>query len=769
MSRVDFYSIITIVKKYISPERELGQVDLMYAMFKSYTEDTGVGLDLSQVSRWFNGHAKVTPKITSYYLERDDGRELFYNDIQNEIYARFYDPSLAMQELKELIILDGTISPEKKRTLQKYEDSTDERERSIFISELILFGLERPFVASGVRSEDMTVEDEESSDVSGFILNCEAPKPCRHFIGREDELDRLHTQLTEEKKIFVSGMGGIGKSELMKAYAKKYKKEYTNVLYLLYSGDLKQDLTEMDFADDQEKESDEERYKRHLRFLRVLREDTLLIVDNFDTTAAEEPLLDELLCFKCRILFATRSVFEDQEQFVLGELNGDDALYSLIEGFYPDAAKHKETIDEIIETVHRHTLAVELCARLLKSGLHEPDGLLEKLREEHSGQASTDKVNIKKDNRTKKNTYYGHIHTLFDLGCLDFDQREVMRHMGLMPLSGISTKLFAEWLNLDNMNTLNDLIELGLIREMEGRQIGLHPMMKEIVLADLIPRLDKCKVLLTHLRAIYMCFGEDVPYYRKVLEVTGNVVREIVSDDDEFFIEFLEDAGTYACTYEDGPVFRLIIDRSEDILSDESVGSMKDRALLYDEKAKYEWIIRKDVEKAREYQDKAIHSLPELDSRNAIVAINVLNNMAHFYGKAKKTDYEKAREYLTRSLEILGQFPEYSETHDRMMVEINYARYSFELGEQEEALCTLNEWLEVIKSGRGKDSLDQANLEETIAALMARRGEYADAVPYFRDCVRIYEGIWDDEKLIEKKKSELDELCERAGVDLSVK
>ena len=30
------------------------------------------------------------------------------------------------------------------------------------------------------------------------------------------------------------------------------------------------------------------------------------------------------------------------------------------------------------------------------------------------------------------------------------------------------------------------------------------------------------------------------------------------------------------------------------------------------------------------------------------------------------------------------------------------------------------------------------------------------------------EEIWDDEKLIEKKKSELADLCERAGVDLSV-
>ena len=52
--------------------------------------------------------------------------------------------------------------------------------------------------------------------------------------------------LSKHGKVFLQGIPGIGKSELAKAYASHYKKAYTNVLYLVYSGDLKRDIVEMD-------------------------------------------------------------------------------------------------------------------------------------------------------------------------------------------------------------------------------------------------------------------------------------------------------------------------------------------------------------------------------------------------------------------------------------------------------------------------------------------------------------------------------------------
>ena len=82
------------------------------------------------------------------------------------------------------------------------------------------------------------------------------------------DIRELHALLEENRHVFLRGMAGIGKSELAKAYAKQYKKDYTNILYIPCTGDLKQDILDLDFADDLPASSQEERFRKHNRFLR---------------------------------------------------------------------------------------------------------------------------------------------------------------------------------------------------------------------------------------------------------------------------------------------------------------------------------------------------------------------------------------------------------------------------------------------------------------------------------------------------------------------
>ena len=60
-------------------------------------------------------------------------------------------------------------------------------------------------------------------------MDSEVPKPCRHFIGRDKELEELYTMLEENRHVFLCGIAGIGKSELAKAYAKHYKKLFQTI------------------------------------------------------------------------------------------------------------------------------------------------------------------------------------------------------------------------------------------------------------------------------------------------------------------------------------------------------------------------------------------------------------------------------------------------------------------------------------------------------------------------------------------------------------
>ena len=61
MERCDFSSVITTIRKYISDDRNLNQIDLLYEMFVSFLSDDAsqdFDFDNGLVCRWFNGQAK---------------------------------------------------------------------------------------------------------------------------------------------------------------------------------------------------------------------------------------------------------------------------------------------------------------------------------------------------------------------------------------------------------------------------------------------------------------------------------------------------------------------------------------------------------------------------------------------------------------------------------------------------------------------------------------------------------------------------------------
>ena len=269
-------------------------------------------------------------------------------------------------------------------------------------------------------------------------MDSEVPKPCRHFLGRDKELEELYTMLEENRHVFLCGIAGIGKSELAKAYAKHYKKHYTNILYVEYTGDLHQDTTDMDFIDDPPEISEQERFQRHNRFLRSLKSDTLLIIDNFNVSATQDSFLSVVLKYRCQILFTTRSNLNGYCTFQLKEIQDINILFQLTSAFYSEADKYRSTVEKIIETVHYHTFAVELAAKLLENGISTPGQLLAKLQEERASLDNEDKIKIIKDGQSSKATYYSHIHTLFSLYALSRKQQKPERGISeLQKLSGI--------------------------------------------------------------------------------------------------------------------------------------------------------------------------------------------------------------------------------------------------------------------------------------------------------------------------------------------
>ena len=126
--------------------------------------------------------------------------------------------------------------------------------------------------------------------------------------------------------------------------------------------------------------------------------------------------------------------------------------------FYSDADKYSSVLKQIIQTVHSHTLAVELSARLLETGILEPQKLLTRLQAEKSALDATDTIDIIKDGQSRKATYYDHIHTLFSLYQLSPAEKDIMRGLSFAPAGGISGRLYAHWLKLSDILEQFDLL-----------------------------------------------------------------------------------------------------------------------------------------------------------------------------------------------------------------------------------------------------------------------------------------------------------------------
>ena len=733
MERCDFSSVIKIIDKYIIEESGISQVDLLNKLFESfiYEEDNEDStFDNGAACRWINGQQKLSPVILKYYLEPKN-RNSLSADIEYNILPLLYDSSMAVQEVYDLITQDSTVSDEVKQRLSIYYPCVSDEEKANFLCGVLCFAMERKFV-DRTKVRGLMASSSLSPIVKEYIFGTDVPSPCRYFCSRETELTELHYTLSKHSKVFLQGIPGIGKSEIAKAYAKRFHKEYTNVIYITYSGSLKNDIISLDFADDyNESESAKDRFRRHHRFLKTLKKDSLIIIDNFNTVAADDELLNVVLNYSCRVLFTTRSRFDDYSSYTVKEMPDDDLL-SLMGELYSDAGKYQSILREIIHTVHNHTFAVELSARLLEIGLLSPQELSDKLIAEKVSMNDPDKIGVKKDGRSKKETYYNHIHTLFSLYRLSETEKAIMRNLALAPRSGILAKLIALWLELDDLNAINDLIEKGFIEARAGRMILLHPMIQEITVDETKPSVSNCSTLLRSIQNTCLLHGEDIMYHRTLFDMIESIIALIERDDVNTYLRFLEDVVPYMDKYHYTEQMRNVVNKIFELLKDKSEGTIADRALLLD----YQAILEKSNAKAIQLEKRAVNMITEINKDNAWLAANIHSNLGMYY--MKDVQLEIAWQYMEKAYHILEQYA-LIDYHDSVALITNYAVLLTDMGRADEGLSALRKLCHVLREATSDHSLDYGIAQEAMGNICAAIGDLPQAEIHYKKALAIYE------------------------------
>lgn len=668
-------------------------------------------------SRWCTGDRPIPKEILSFY--DNAGFDGIQNNIQDDVIPNLINVPATRELLLELVADSVDVIGTKKA--DEFARITDDAE---LITALIRYA---------ILNDHDSKHTLLSPDLSDILLSNRLPSANCYFIGRKEELKAVAKALQDHNPVFITGTAGMGKSELVKTYAKKNEKKYTNIIHLFYGGDLKKCVAHMEFSDDTADMSEEMLFDKHMRILKKLHSDSLIIIDNFNVLPKEDAFFKEFIKLNCKILVTSRCNISQYETIKISEMDADTELIELFYKHCPSAKSSQDVIKEIIQTVGCHTLTVCLSALSLTASGMEPEELLAELKTCGLNITSGEDVELYKDDDFTDGLMIEHLSKLLQLGKLSNQQLDILRNLSLLPVSGVIKNSFKNWMKLDNLTDVNHLIKYGFINEdTDNKKISLHPLLQEVIAIETMPTVTACSTLLDNLHLICLAHGLELRRPENVIASLISVTERIIVDDGAYFLLFLQDVFPYLDKYLVSDYLPKLTERISYVMEEYKLESPCDKALLLDYKAEC-FLLKKDYGNAVKKREKAINIMEKLhtkdaDMRTTNLLSNLYNNLSNTYllmkqgneaAKALRTAFNIRIEYAHLGL---------TESHDSLQQMMNLINMLLLAKDVDNAKIVLEQYETLVLEHLSDTSLDYGicKLSQGIIDMMERKPEAAE-------------------------------------------
>lgn len=302
------------------------------------------------------------------------------------------------------------------------------------------------------------------------------------------------------------------------------------------------------------------------------------------------------------------------------------------------------------------------------------------------------------------------------LGSLSEEQTALIRHLSLLPDTGVFKQYFKTWLHLDNLNQTNKLIHYGYAGEdTNNRKVYLHPMIAEIVRNETTPSTSNCKVMLDALHQICLVHGLEVGRPATILACLQSINRHIVWDMPEYDLRFLQNIFPYFMKYGEYDYSMELIQRIEQKMTDSGICDSADKALILDYKAAL-FMIQKQYDNAIKKRNKAITILEKEHTRDAplrtaLLLSNLHSNLAQTYlllNKPKECEQE-----LRTALDIRMEYNHYEEmrNHDLLQQLLIYITLLIDKKEFDHATSVLSRYETIVTEAEGTSTVDYGMIQ----------------------------------------------------------
>jgi serine/threonine protein kinase len=341
------------------------------------------------------------------------------------------------------------------------------------------------------------------TDTAKVFLAGTRPYSTSYFIGREKELLQIHNSFVSgHRSVFLSGIGGIGKTVLAKQYAEKYRDNYDTICVGLYTDNTPTLLSDQSFIKIVHGDSFDTTEERIRQLRTLVDEHTLLIIDNYEVNDSDD-YFDSLLELDCKILITSRSDLSEQFSDALSSKHisvsslQSEECWQLFCRYYPKAEYlgTRSIIERLFSLVANHTLFITLLAKnFVASGL-TPTDMFKHFTDDGMCGISTSIIRHQKDKNVIA-TIAGHFETLFKISDLADSAKSVVACLSMLGNIHINKRGLALMCGcpLDTIN--QDLVERGWLQyDSVLEEVNMHPVVSVTVMNVLKPSDDIRKTL----------------------------------------------------------------------------------------------------------------------------------------------------------------------------------------------------------------------------------------------------------------------------------
>ena len=366
------------------------------------------------------------------------------------------------------------------------------------------------------------------------------------FVGREDDIKNIHDLLAKNRIMNLCGMGGIGKTSLLKHFFAFYSNcdAYHSIHICKYRNSIEDTIASIPFNGfndakfldsiiDTSITKTKALYQRKMILLQNLSTECLLVIDGADYI--NEADLLPLTTLGCSVIISSRNKYNFCVSYKLKALN-EESLIRMLFAYAKQGHSEKEAnyAKKIIQKVGYHTLMIKLIGNYANEMCYTfeelfNDNLLNDLNEFDSDEEK--------------------ISTLFDYSKLNDEELYMLKILALFP-HGI-TKGELQKIDRTLLKKCASLVKKGIVNEDNG--FSLHQIIIESVIKNTSLDTSSLKPFLSRFIDVFRNIGLSNSELITIIKHISDVLK----GEDELMVLILHRFGNCICDINYADLFHV--------------------------------------------------------------------------------------------------------------------------------------------------------------------------------------------------------------------